>query len=84
MTEGECKEYAANNGLKEHDPFAGSWATDCSKCMQSGDTVAYNEHPSPACTSSWETVCDEAGAPSTHIPVWHVMYVVGEIAVLPM
>ena len=84
MTEAECKEYTANNGLKEHDPFSGSWANDCSKCMQSGDTVAYNTHSSPGCTSSWETVCDEAGAPTTHIPVWHVMYAVGEIAVLPM
>merc|ERR1712072_537084 len=57
MTEAECKEYTANNGLKEHNPFAGSWGSDC-KCMQSGDTVAYNTHSSPGCTSSWETVCD--------------------------
>jgi len=68
MTEAECQEYAANNGLAEHEPFAGSWQADCSGCLQSGGTVSYNTHPSPDCTTSWLTVCDEAGDPSTHIP----------------
>ena len=84
MTEAECKEYTANNGLKEHNPFAGSWATDCSKCMRSGDTVAYNTHSDPACTSSWETVCDEAGDAPTYFPLLHVMYVVDGIVIFRM
>ena len=67
MTESECRTYATDNGWNLHEPFAGSWANDCTRCMQSGDTVAYNEHPDPGCTSSWETVCDEAGDPSADI-----------------
>ena len=61
MSEAECRKYTKDNGLKEHTPFAGSWAGDCYRCMQSGTTVAYNKHPSPTCKSGWLTVCDKSG-----------------------
>ena len=67
MTESECRAYATDNGLSLYSPFAGSWDSDCANCIRSGDTVAYNEHPDPGCTSSWETVCDEAGDPPADI-----------------
>ena len=74
MTEAECRAYATDNGLSLYGPpFAGSWDSDCTNCIRSGDTVAYNEHPDPGCTSTWETVCsaagDEAGDPSADIPL---------------
>ena len=66
MTEAECLKYTKDNGLKAHKPFAGKWAGDCRRCMQSGTTVAYNKHPSPTCKSSWHTVCDKSGEQSKH------------------
>ena len=69
LTEAECREYMDQYGLTPNNPFAGSWPTDCRKCMRGGSGVAYNNHPDPACTTSWHTVCAREGQAHTRVCV---------------